>query len=409
MRRFLIVATFITILLAVLVGTHTYLAVRLVLDLGLAPPLRDTFLAVIAVLGTTVVFQPFGERLLQPRVARLIAWPASAWMGFAFLLLTLLLVSDALWSLLGAATWADAHGVVVSTAPARTRALAVVGIAAVAGLVGMSSALAGPVVRRVEVRLARWPRGLDGFRIVQISDLHLGPLLDRRFAAQIVSRCNALAPDLVAITGDLVDGSVRRIGAEVAPLRELRAPHGVFFVTGNHDHYSGPDAWVGRVRELGIRVLRNERVVVGAGDASFDLAGVEDHNAQLLGGTHREDLPRALADRDPARPVLLLAHDPATFHAAARLGVDLQLSGHTHGGQIWPFRYLVRLSTPFVAGHYTKNGAQLYVSSGTGFWGPAMRLRAPAEITEIVVRCGAATTGQGAGRRLAVDSPGAQG
>ena len=201
-----------------------------------------------------------------------------------------------------------------------------------------------------------------------------------------MARCNRLAPDLIAVTGDLVDGSVRRIGDEVAPFAGLHARYGVFFVTGNHDHYSGADQWVEHVQVLGMRVLRNERVTVGSGDAWFDVAGVEDHHAHLVSGTHQEDLPRAVEGRDASRPVILLAHDPATFHQAARLGVDLQLSGHTHGGQIWPFRYLVRLSTPYVAGHYVKNGAQLYVSCGTGFWGPAMRLGAPAEITEIIVR-----------------------
>jgi predicted MPP superfamily phosphohydrolase len=160
----------------------------------------------------------------------------------------------------------------------------------------------------------------------------------------------------------------------------------VYFVTGNHDYYSGADDWVGRVEALGLRALRNTHVTIERDGASFDLAGVEDHHAHLVSGHHREDVPAALAGRDPSRPVVLLAHDPATFTQAARLGVDLQLSGHTHGGQIWPFRYLVRLSTPYVVGHYRANGSQLYVSRGTGFWGPVMRLFAPGEITELTVR-----------------------
>jgi hypothetical protein len=205
----------------------------------------------------------------------------------------------------------------------------------------------------------------------------------------VVQRCNALGADLIAITGDLVDGSVAHLADEVAPFASLRAAHGVYFVTGNHDHYSGADPWVACVEGLGIRVLRNQRVTIARDGAAFDLAGVEDHHAHLVSGTQREDLSAALADREPGRPVVLLAHDPLTFRAAARLRVDLQLSGHTHGGQIWPFRYLVRLSTPYVVGHYRQNGAQLYVSRGTGFWGPAMRLFAPAEITEITIRAGA--------------------
>lgn len=395
MRRILIVLTFVVVLLSVIIGGHIYLALRLVVDPGITPPLRDALFVLIAGLGATLFLQPIGERILRPPLARVISWPASLWMGFAFLLLTLVAVSDATWSLLGATTVASAASGGASTAAARARALGVLSIALVAGLVGVRAALRGPMVRRVEVRLARWPAQLDGFRIVQLSDIHIGPILGRRFAEQVVARCNALVPDLIAVTGDLVDGTVRRIGAEVAPFADLHARHGVFFITGNHDHYSGADEWVERVQALGIRVLRNDRITIGSDGAAFELAGVEDHHAHLLSGTHQEDLPQALNGRDPSRPLILLAHDPATFHEAARLGVDLQLSGHTHGGQIWPFRYLVRLSTPYVAGSYTKNGSQLYVSCGTGFWGPVMRLGAPAEITEIIVRCALAAPSPG--------------
>jgi hypothetical protein len=220
---------------------------------------------------------------------------------------------------------------------------------------------------------------------VQISDIHLGPLLGRAFARELVERVNALRPDLVALTGDLVDGSVARLRDEVAPFAGLRARHGAFFVTGNHDWYSGAEAWVGVVRELGLRPLRNERVEIGSAGASFDLAGVDDHRGDWLHGSP-SDLARALEGRDAGRPVVLLAHDPTTFAEASRRGVDLQLSGHTHGGQIWPFRYLVRLAVPWVDGLHERGASLLYVSRGTGFWGPPLRLLAPAEITEITLR-----------------------
>ena len=385
MRRRLIIAVFLTVVLTVLVGGHYYIAQRLVIDSALPTFWRNSLLAVVALFAVTLFLQPIGERRWSRRTARLVAWPASIWMGVAFLLLLLLLASDVVWALLGAATPAGAVGLTAVTA-ARARALSTVAIAAFTAIAGMRMALQPPVVRRIEITLGRWPRTLDGYRIVQLSDIHIGPILDRRFATHLVQRCAALAPDLIAITGDLVDGSVARVGDEVAPLAELRARHGVFFITGNHDHYSGAREWVRCVQSLGIRVLRNQRVRVGAGDASFDIAGVEDHHAALFGGDLKEDVPATLDGRDRSRALVLLAHDPATFHEAARLGVDLQLSGHTHGGQIWPFNYLVRLSTPFVAGHYRVGDAQLYVSRGTGFWGPAMRLFAPGEITEIVLR-----------------------
>ena len=211
----------------------------------------------------------------------------------------------------------------------------------------------------------------------------------RRFAAEIVERANALEPDLIAVTGDLVDGPVRELQSEVAPFAGLRARHGVFFVTGNHDHYSGDLAWVAEVSRLGMRVLRNQRVRIASGDGAFELAGVDDHRGGYRGSS--EDLPAALAGRDPELPLVLLAHDPQTFEAASQAGVDLQLSGHTHGGQLWPFAWAVRLVTSWVVGHYERAGAQLYVSRGTGFWGPPMRLFARSELTELRLRAPGAT------------------
>jgi predicted MPP superfamily phosphohydrolase len=272
---------------------------------------------------------------------------------------------------------------------ARVRAALAVGGALVAGGIALASGLRPPRLARIEIRLARWPRALDGFRIVQISDIHIGAMLDRRFAAAITERVNALEPDLIAITGDLVDGSVKHFAPEIAPFGALRARHGAFFVTGNHDYSSGADPWLDEIRALGIRPLRNERIEIQRDGAAFDLAGVDDHRGYLFGPGHGEDVAGAVAGRDPARALILLAHDPSTFKAAAPLGVDLQISGHTHGGQIWPFNYLVRLAITFVAGRYQRGDAQLFVSRGTGFWGPPMRLAAPAEITEIVLRTGA--------------------
>jgi hypothetical protein len=330
------------------------------------------------------VLQPIAERTLRRPWSRVVAWPASLWMGAAFWLLLGLAASDALlWGAAGVARASDATPPDAAGAAA-WRAALVAGATLVAVAFGLRSALAPPRLRRERFEIERWPAALDGFRIVQISDVHIGPILDRRFAARLTRRINALAPDLVAVTGDLVDGSARLLADEVAPFGGLRARHGVFFVTGNHDHYSGAAAWLAVVRGLGMRALRNERVEIGEGDAGFDLVGIDDHRAHLV-GDERSDLARALAGRDPERPAVLLAHDPASFGRARSAGVDLQLSGHTHGGQIWPFLWLVRLATPWVAGRFRDGRAQLYVSRGTGFWGPPLRLGAPAEITEIVL------------------------
>jgi hypothetical protein len=376
---------FASLAIAILLGGHGYIAQRLVLDAELAEPARSLLLGAIALGLVSLVAQPFAERLVAPPWNRVVAWPASLWMGFAFLLLVALAAGDLLRFLAGGVAYAAGESLPDTAFAARAQAAATTLAVAVAGAFALRSGLRPPRLVRVEIPLARWPKALDGFRIAQISDIHIGPLLDRRFSRELTARVNALGADLICVTGDLVDGSARLLADEVAPFGDLRAPHGVFFVTGNHDHYSGAGDWVEVVEKLGLVALRNRNVTVKAGGAAFVLAGVDDHRGGF-GDGQREDLPKALAGREPALPLVLLAHDPGTFKRASQSGVDLQISGHTHGGQIWPFRWLVRLVIPFVAGRYARNGAELYVSRGTGFWGPPMRLFEPAEITELTLR-----------------------
>ena len=383
MRRAAGIAAFVGLASAVLIASHVYLAQRLVLDAGVGSPWRGIGVAVVALLGSTLVLQPIAERTL--RRARWLAWTASLWMGFGFYLLCLLMTSDALIWAVGTPARAVAVGPDGGAEPlAAWRAACVTSLALLAGGIALRGALRPPRLERVSFVIPGWPRALQGFRIVQISDIHIGPILDRRFAEHLVQRVNALAPDLIAVTGDLVDGSARHLSEEVAPFADLRAIHGVYFVTGNHDHLSHAPSWVEVIERLGMRPLRNSRVTIGEDGASFDLVGVDDHHGRFIGGGG-EDLDAALAGRDHRRPAVLLAHDPSTFRKARRANVDLQLSGHTHGGQIWPFGLLVRLLIPWVAGVHRDGRAQLYVSRGTGFWGPPMRLGSPAEITEITL------------------------
>ncbi|MGW5419658.1 metallophosphoesterase [Streptomyces sp. NPDC003943] len=243
---------------------------------------------------------------------------------------------------------------------------------------GTYGVLRGPRVKRVTVPLAKLPRAAHGYRIAVVSDIHLGPILGRAHTQRIVDTINATQPDLVAVVGDLVDGTVANLGPAAEPLARLRARDGAFFVTGNHEYFSGADAWVDHVRELGLHPLRNARVEIGAG---FDLAGVDD----VAGGGIGEgpDFEKALGDRDRSRTAVLLAHQPIVIDDAVRHGVDLQLSGHTHGGQLWPGNYLAELANPTVAGLERYGDTQLYVSRGAGAWGPPVRVGAPSDITVV--------------------------
>ena len=375
MRTLLPFMIFLSVFLGLMFGIHAYVATGLVLDPQWGAPYESLGLWAIAVLGSLMVFNMMSGRVLGIPASRIIAWPAYVWMATVFYLLLALGVSDlVLW-----AVGADA----VETM--RLRAFVAGGISLVAIAVGLRGGMRRPQVKKVEIRLPRWPAALDGYRIVQISDVHIGTLLRRPFAQYIADTANALSPDLTAVTGDLVDGSVTRLRDQVAPLSELRARDGVFFVTGNHDHYSGARDWVQEVSNLGMHVLFNSHQVIRRGDAAFTLAGVNDHTSGQRSGD-REDLPAAFAGRDPNLPTILLAHNPQTLVEASKLGVDLQISGHTHGGQMWPFKYAVRLQTLWVAGLYSWRDSLIYVSQGTGFWGPPVRLGAPAEITELTLR-----------------------
>ena len=321
-------------------------------------------------------------RLWAPAFASTFAWIAMPWMGFVGLATVALLLLEV------------PRQVIQRRTDLSRRAFLARVTGGTAGVVAGGSVIAGMTQARgehevvdVEVRLAKLPRALDGFTIVQLSDLHTGLTIDRAFVQRVVDRANALAPDVIALTGDLVDGPVADIRDDVAPLAGLRARHGVFAVTGNHEYYAGPDAWIAEITRLGARYLRNERVTLAPG---LDLAGVDDYGADKYADRypgHGEDLPRATAGRDPSHALVLLAHQPRQVRTAAQHGVDLQLSGHTHGGQIWPWHFIVKLQQGgLLAGRYEHEGTQLYVTRGCGYWGPPVRLFAPLEITRVILR-----------------------
>jgi predicted MPP superfamily phosphohydrolase len=267
------------------------------------------------------------------------------------------------------------------------RSVAVVAGAAAVGVTGYGvyEAFGPPRLVRTQLPLARLGRAMDGYRIALISDIHCGPLLGAEHVRRLVTTVNAIGVDLVAITGDLADGTVAELGRAAEPLRELRPRDGSFFVTGNHEYYADDvPAWLEALRGWGVRPLVNERVELSRGGAALDLAGVNDPTG--VGYGDPPDFGRAVGDRDPSRPVVLLAHQPVHVSESRQHGVDLQLSGHTHGGQMCPFNLAVGLQQPVVAGHRWFGQTQLYVTRGAGFWGPPVRVGAPPEIVIVELR-----------------------
>ncbi|MGW4748114.1 metallophosphoesterase [Streptomyces sp. NPDC004290] len=409
----------LVVVLALLGAVHWYVWRRLVRDVtapgGLARRLGTALVVVLPLLSLAALVS---SRAGAPfPVQQAVAWPGFLWLAVLLYLVLALLVGEAVRPLLLARTRRRASAREAGSPPeAVTRAgspepeaasvpetaapepeappeppaadvsrrlfvARVVGGSAAAvalGTVGYGTygVLRGPRVKRVTVPLAKIPRAAHGYRIAVVSDIHLGPILGRAHTQRIVDTINATQPDLIAVVGDLVDGTVENLGPAAEPLARLRARHGSFFVTGNHEYFSGADAWVDHVRELGLRPLRNARVEVPAG---FDLAGVDDVAGESEG--HGPDFVRALGDRDRARAAVLLAHQPVVIDDAVRHGVDLQLSGHTHGGQLWPGNYLAELANPTVAGLERYGDTQLYVSRGAGAWGPPVRVGAPSDIT----------------------------
>lgn len=372
-------------------GSHFYVWRRLVHDTGLPGPWRHVGQWAAIGLALMLPASFLLSRTLAPEFSRWVLFLPYFWMGLLVLLLFLLGLADL--ARFGSWVWAKAARSAWWLAdPARRllwfrwSAMAATGVALVAALAGLYFARRPPAVVRHEVELPNLPRALDGLTIAHLSDLHLGPTLGREWLEDVVRRTNELRPDIVAITGDLVDGDVETLREVVEPLGALRAKYGVYFVTGNHEYYSGVEAWLAYLPALGIRILHNEHVSVGPDDARLVLAGVDDHSSRGFAAGHGPDLAAALRGVAGHPPIVLLAHQPkAIFEASAR-GVGLVLAGHTHGGQFWPWVPMVHLQQPYVGGLHRHAGTWLYVTDGTGFWGPPLRLGTTGQIALFTLR-----------------------
>lgn len=334
----------------------------------------------IAVLVAFCLFIPFSMRarsIQDRKLADRVSWIGLTAIGFFSSLFVLTLLRDVV--LLVARPFIASERAWI--APSAQATLLLTFLMTIAGLI---IARRRPTVVKIDIPVMGLPQALHGFSIAQISDVHVGPTIKRGFVEGVVRRVNALKADMVAVTGDLVDGSVQHLSAHTAPLAALAARHGAYFVTGNHEYYSGEGAWTAEIRRLGLRVLKNEHVVLTHDGASLVLAGVTDYSAHHFDPAQRSD-PAAALYGAPANAGarILLAHQPSSAAAAEQAGFDVQISGHTHGGQFWPWNLFVRFFQPFTGGLHRLKNLSVYVSRGTGYWGPPNRFGVPSEITHI--------------------------
>ncbi len=394
-------AIFLLLIVAAFAGIHWFLWARLARDTALPDVWKRTAALFFTVAALAVPVSILMARRLPFRITRSILAVLFTWMGASFLLFSALLATDLARLLFSAYRWIAAtvgNPLELPSDPARrvfvarTLAGGAAFIATGAAAAGVQAATGEPRIQEVPVRLERLPSALSGFTLAQISDLHVGPTIQEKHVRRVVDLTNALHADAIVITGDLVDGSVAELRGATEHLARLQAKHGVWFVTGNHDYYSGARAWLEELVRYGIRPLRNERVSLGdrgPRGASFDLAGIDDWSVAHPTDASWPALDRALRARDQDRSLVLLAHQPRGVAEASRAGVELQLSGHTHGGQIFPWNFVVSAFYPYYKGLYRHDAGghpgHIYVSCGTGYWGPPMRIGAPAEVAKIVL------------------------
>ncbi|MGY1679968.1 metallophosphoesterase [Geodermatophilus sp. SYSU D01176] len=375
------------VMLAGILLLHLYLWWRLVRSTTHPDRARrwlTVLLVVLALLLTAAFVVPYPPVPLVP-----VQWVGFSWLGLSLYTALSLLLLEPVRAAVGMRLRRRAHAAVPApivgptTGPApqppeESRRLFVArGLAAGTVALGIAGngardAASAPVVRRLPVTLTGLDPALDGMRLVTFSDAHLSSTYRGRRFERVVETVNAQRPDAIAIVGDLVDGELNRLREEVAPVADLSADQGVYFVTGNHEYYVDTLALLRHLETLDVRILRNERVPIRRGGASFDLAGVDDVSAAESGlAGHRANLDAALDGRDAATPVVLLAHQPVQIRESRSAGVDLQLSGHTHGGRLWPLDYAARLTQPEIEGYSRHGDTQLYVTSGSRLLGTA--------------------------------------
>ena len=373
---------FLSLITGVSLGLHLYVQTRLSsMLLPFSDPLSSTIRTlsehsggwvILLILSGLIPLYFILGKWISPRRWRILGWLSSGWMGMMALLLIyggIHHLIDTLHHLLTGAPLSSIWG-------GLTLCLIIT-----LWLYGTWNATRPPLLREVKISIPDLPSALEGFTIAQLSDVHVGPVIGRAYVERLRARCEALKPDLIVITGDLVDGEVSLLAEELEPLLSINTERPLYFVTGNHELISGVDPWVDYLKERGVRVLENEHVTLTHGQAQLNLVGVEDWEAKRLAPHRRPDLRGALEGADLSLPTILLAHQPKMAQEASTQGIDLQLSGHTHGGQIFPIGLPVYLDQTYYRGLYQVGEMALYVNEGTGYWGPTLRVGSRSELT----------------------------
>lgn len=363
---------FILTVIPILAVFHAYIGWQLLpaMALGKFGLITGVFLLILST--ALIPFSILARYLIQPQsTADKVSFAGSLAMGLFSSLLVITVIRSTILA------------TVTSVNIASASAIATPLLAVLLTFLGYLNVRRIPSVVNIDIPLRGLPQPLIGFTIVQISDLHIGATIKDRYIQAVVERVNTLGADMIAITGDVVDGSVEHLALHTAPLANLSSKHGSYIVTGNHEYYSGVTEWVNEFTRLGLSVLMNEHVVIEHEGSQLVVAGVTDFSGHLFDPLHTSNPHLAISGAPAGVPKILLAHQPRSSKAAAMAGFDLQLSGHTHGGQFWPWNFFVRIQQPYTAGLHRLNNLLIYISRGTGYWGPPKRLGAPSEITRL--------------------------
>ncbi len=391
---------FFLIVFIVLTVGYTYVGRRLITASKLRKPWNKLAWALLIILAILPPLTIGLEISGYEKLSDSLAWVSYVSVGFMSFLFTLLIARDIAWVITKAVRkilslfHREVKPSTVSDDPpdpgrrtmlVQSMNLAVIGAAAGLTAYGVFEARRRPAIKEITVPVVDLPEAFSGFRIVQITDIHAGLTVKRDFIETIVEMVNELSPDIIAFTGDLADGSVAHLRKDVEPLKRMRAKYGTYFVTGNHEYYSGVEQWVEEAARLGMKVLLNSHDILRLGDSNMLIAGVTDVTGGGFLQSHISDPAASVANAPQSNVKILLAHQPKSIYSALPFGFDLQISGHTHGGQFFPWNFAAAIGQPYLAGLHDHKGTWIYVSRGTGYWGPPVRLGTRSEITVLTL------------------------